>query len=488
MAMPDASSPAPRWVALAGLLSLALAPAHASTFAGPASAEELLPVPQPEVEGPIPGSPPGDPLSDVLEETYPFFGSDLDLEARGYVEEEFFIGGDANVYADGEVVSTHPYETRVVVRRPAKPQRFSGTAFVEWQNVTAGFDLDALWSASADHYIRSGYAWVGVSAQNVGVSQLSQWSPRRYGDLDVTDGGTVTGDALSFDIFSQAALAVRNNTGDIMGGLQVEQALAIGASQSAGFMTRYYNDVLPLVEPVFDGYGYIVGNAPAPAEGRTEPIFQVSSETDVIIGLGSAGRGFEQTELFRRWEVAGTGHSGAAGERARAGVLERDLGPPGPDGCLFGRNGMPLHHVIHAAYDHLVDWADGGAAPPVADLIETDAGGAIVRDELGLAQGGIRLSQIDVPTAVNHGFNAADPNAEQSSQFCFLFGSHIPADETPVPAFGVGELDLDRLYRSHGAYVAAVNRVEKRNVRDGFVVLADSLQNRREAAQSDIGR
>lgn len=487
--MSDASSPRRRWVALAGLLSLVLASASASTFAGPAGAQEdLLPVPQPQVEGPIPGSPPGDPLSDDVEDTYPFFGSDLDLAARGYVEEEFLISGDANVYADGEMASTHPYTTRVVVRRPAKPQHFSGTAFVEWQNVTAGFDLDALWSSSADHYIRSGYAWVGVSAQNVGVSQLTQWSPTRYGGLDVTDGGTVTGDALSFDVFSQAAQAVRNNTGDIMGGLEVEQALAIGASQSAGFMTSYYEDVLPLIQPVFDGYGYIVGSAPAPAEGRTEPIFQVNAETDILIGLGSAARQREQTDLFRRWEVAGTGHSGAVGQRARAGVLTRDLGPPGPDGCLFGRNEMPLHHVLHAAYDHLVDWAAGGVAPPLADLIATDETGAIIRDEHGLARGGIRLSQIDVPTAVNHGFNAADPDAEQTNQFCFLFGSHIPAEETPVPAFGVGELDLDELYESHGDYVSAVNRVENRNLRDGLIVRADSRENRREAAQSDIGR
>lgn len=105
-----------------------------------------------------------------------------------------------------------------------------------------------------------------------------------------------------------------------------------------------------------------------------------------------------------------------------------------------------------------------------------------------MAEGGIRLSKIDVPTAVNHGFNAADPNAEQSSQFCFLFGSHIPADETPVPAFEVGELDLDELYESHGDYISAVNRVEYRNLRDGFIVRADSQQNRREAAQSDIGK
>ena len=50
---------------------------------------------------------------------------------------------------------------------------------------------------------------VGVSAQNVGVSALKQWSPGRYASLDVTDSGTVTGDALSYDIFAAAGQAMR---------------------------------------------------------------------------------------------------------------------------------------------------------------------------------------------------------------------------------------------------------------------------------------
>ena len=50
----------------------------------------------------------------------------------------------------------------------------------------AGYDLDALWNW---RHMREGYVWVGVSAQRVGVNQLSAWSPTRYGTLDVTGGG-----------------------------------------------------------------------------------------------------------------------------------------------------------------------------------------------------------------------------------------------------------------------------------------------------------
>lgn len=238
-----------------------------------------MPIPVPDVEGPIPGSPPGDPESDDIAQTYPFFSTDADLGEYGYVEEEFFISGTANQYEGGEVASEHPYKTRVVVRRPAEQADSNGDVLMEWQNVSAGYDIDALWSPSPDHIMRSGYTWVGVSAQNVGVSQLTEWSPTRYGDLDVTDGGTVEDDQLSYDVFSQAAQAVRADENSVMGGIEVDQVLAIGASQSAGRMTVYYDDILPHIEPVFDGYGYMVGNAPQDID-RSEPVFQVLSETD----------------------------------------------------------------------------------------------------------------------------------------------------------------------------------------------------------------
>ena len=176
-------------------------------------------VPNPVVIGPIPATaPPGDPSHD-----YPFFSTTVNLASHGYVEQEFFFEGVANRYntpelATGSVIdSGHPYRTRMVVRRPASARKFSGTVVMEWQNVTAGYDFDAGWELSYDNIIRRGYAWIGVSAQRVGVHQpvtgLKEWSPNRYGTLDVTQGGAILDDALSYDIFSQAAQAVRSPTG-----------------------------------------------------------------------------------------------------------------------------------------------------------------------------------------------------------------------------------------------------------------------------------
>ena len=132
---------------------------------------------------------------------------------------------------------------------------------------------------------------------------------------------------------------------------------------------------------------------------------------------------------------------------------------------------MPLHHVTAAAYDHLARWSKGGAPPPIADRLDFNPDGTKARNELGLALGGIRLSQVEVPIALNNGDNAG-------ASFCVLFGTHIPFTDAT----------LDELYPNHGRYVSAVTAVDNRNVRDGFIVRADAQENHLEAARSDIGK
>lgn len=418
-------------------------------------------------EGPIPGTVPGDRTSPVLAETYPFFSTHDDLASNGYIEEEFYLSGSAAAYAtDGTLIASDvPYRTRIVVRRPASPNNFNGTVLMEWQNVTAGYDLDALWDG--EHIMRSRYAWVGVSAQRVGVNQLREWSPARYGNLDVTGGGAYLTDQLSYDIFAQAAAAVRSPQGaDPMGGLSVQRVLAIGASQSAGRMSTYYNNILPNVaQPVFDGYAFIVGSAPSRA--GSEPVFHILSETDVITSLGRR----PDSDVYRRWEVAGAAHSGYHGQAYRAPLSQRDLGAPTEYDCTlppFSR--VPLDQVIAAAYEHLDRWI-GGVQPPSAPYLEFSSLLLKARNELGLAQGGIQLSQVAVPIALNTGTNGGE-------SFCLLFGTYQPFDQSLLAS----------LYRNHGAYVSRVAQVNNGNVAAGFILAADGAENIKEAAQSTIGQ
>ncbi|MGH3070700.1 MAG: alpha/beta hydrolase domain-containing protein [Gaiellaceae bacterium] len=442
---------------IAALAAAALLVAPSAT-----SADAIAPV----VEGPIPGTAPGDPASPVLSETYPFFSTWLDLAASGYVEEEFYVSGAADAYstAGAKLASDVPYRTRLIVRRPVSQDAFNGTVLVEWQNVTAGYDLDALWNR---RHIRDGYAWVGVSAQRVGVNQLRGWSPTRYGSLEVTGGGAFTTDQLSYDIFAQAAQALRSpGAVDPLGGLDIERVLAIGASQSAGRMTTYYNVVLPQEQPVFDGYAFIVGSAPTRV--GPEPIVQVLSETDVSTPLTRR----PDSDVFRRWEVAGAAHSGWEGQEYRRSLSIRDLGAAPVYDCTnppFSR--VLLSQVIEAAYGHLARWVDGGAPPPHAPYLEFAGPTTKARNELGLALGGIQLSQVAVPTALNTGSNSGP-------SFCLLFGTHVLFSEE----------QLDALYRNHGRYVSAVARTDAANVEAGFLLPADAEENQREAARTSAGK
>ena len=440
-------------------LVLAAAPSGAA-----AADPERAPVNRPIVTGPIPGTVPGDRLSPNLEDTYPFFSTPDDLAGAGYVEQEFYLSGTADGWdLQGTQVATDvAYRTRLVVRRPTSNLRYNGTVLVEWQNVTAGYDLDALWNGDA--ITRAGYAWVGVSAQRVGVDQLRGWSPTRYGSLDVTGGGQFTADELSYDIFAQAAKSLTDRDRSPLGRLRTRTVLAIGASQSAGRMTVYYQNILPKVEPVFDGYGFIVGTAPTRV--GDEPVFQVLSEADVRTPVRPA-----DTDQFRRWEVAGAAHSGWRGQEYRRPISVRDLGAAPVYNCAappFSR--VPLHHVVAASYDHLVRWVRHGTPPPTAEPLRFNADGTKARNELGLALGGIQLSQVAAPIALNTGDNSGE-------SFCRLFGTYQPFDAAT----------LDELYRNRFAYVARVVHADLRNLFAGYLLPADARQNLADALASDVG-
>jgi hypothetical protein len=254
-------------------------------------------IPNPVVTGPIPATAPlGDPSRN-----YPFFATNNDLAQWGYVEEEFFIQGTANRYntptlATGSIIDGgHPYKTRILVRRPKDPKNFEGTVFVEWSNVTNNRDSDNDWHQVYAHVLRSGYVWVLVAAQRAAVHStttgLRDWNPARYGTLDLTQGGTILNDALSYDVFSQAAQAVRNPTGVApLGPLKAQRIIATGHSQSGGRLITMYNSVVPLGN-AFDAF--IMRGATGGTPVRDDlgiKVFRIQSEADVVGLQGPAHR------------------------------------------------------------------------------------------------------------------------------------------------------------------------------------------------------
>jgi Alpha/beta hydrolase domain len=409
-----------------------LAPAAARAGAVPAaparSAAAPSAVPSPTVTGPVPGT--------------AFTSSTATLEAAGYRQDEFFIAGTAQAYLDDgpwaddgrwnarpNPDAVAPYTTRIFVRRPVDPARFNGTVVVEWLNVSAGLDADPDWLWTQTELLRGGYAYVGVSAQAVGVNFLLRLP--RYAGL------SHPGDAFSYDIFSQAAQAVESPApggpqplGDDLAG-QVRRVIADGESQSAGRMFTYVNAIQPLTSQ-FDGFlihstnGGAPLSQPSPAGSpatptvpavrplqvlRTDgpaPVLVFNTETDVR--PTSAIHAQPDSARFRLWEVAGTSH-----------VDQFLLGTPDCGGAPI--NDAPQTWALRAAIHDLDRWVRTRfLAAPHAPRISTTSG-AIDRDPAtGLAIGGVRLPDLSVPDRTLTG---ARPSPLQNL-FCVLGGATDP--------------------------------------------------------------
>jgi len=421
------------------------------------------------LSGPVAGGVQGGPFAAV------------DVSDDGYLTEEYFLEGEATAYelSDGEhgadgLWNTRPstdnqadFKTRLLVVRPEDSAAFNGTVIVFWMNVTAGFEL-----GSADGEALRGYAWVGVSAQKIGVDGFPQnpqglktWDPERYGAL------VHPGDAFSYDIFTQAARAVgpeRDTEGvDPMAGLEVERLIAAGASQSAARLRTYINGVHHLTG-VFDGYlPFIDFGRPVPfasdlggprrglgASVRTDldvPVIVVNSETEVTSYYGVREA---DSDRFRLWEVAGTSH----------------VSVPRPEQAASGSNWLSYSPVYNAAIRHLDRWITEGVAPPKMPLVEVKPGTPrpeVVRDEHGNARGGIRLPDLEVPTASHSGFGTP----REGTRFGFLYGTATDFDADQLAA----------LYPDSKRYLDAWNAALARSVENGTVLPEDATAMRDQA-------
>ncbi|RNL81678.1 alpha/beta hydrolase domain-containing protein [Halostreptopolyspora alba] len=453
-----------------GATASGLALACGLVGAVPAQAQPAAPTDDPAatVSGPI----------ETTDDSYPFMSPEgpevppieagepieVDLGAHDYVEEEFFLRGTAEHYDSdtGEAVDSSPYTTRMVVRRPAEAADFSGATFLEWNNVSFGQDIEIDWSTSNEYLMRSGHVWVGLSAQRVGVDALRDWDPDRYGDLDV--GGPELDDAPAFDILSQTARALRSPEGvDPLPGLDVEEIIATGHSQSARYLASYHNDVHPHHGEID---GFLIHGAPTELEESRTPVMRLMAEGDVRSRLGSEE---EDSTYFRRWEVAGTSHVAHKDYLTFAPLISREFPDTSPQECdRPPLSRVPFHYVQNAAYDHLVDWVTKGDAPPKAPRLEWEGFTTPSRDAHGNRLGGIRLAEHEVATALNDGVNSGDP-------FCFLQGAHIPFDDAT----------LEELYPKRGHYLLAVNRSVNEAKRDGYLLREDAHESRRAAWQVD---
>jgi len=387
------------------------------------------------VSGPVTGGSKG----------WAFSGPATDLTALGYRQDEYVLEGEAVRYGplpgtelarDGrwqvEPVESSPYKTRMVVVRPVDPSAFNGTVIVLWNNVSAGYENFA--GGDSPEVYEGGYAYVAVSVQRVGVhghgdnpQGLQQWDPERYGSLSIPS------DDYSFDIYTQAANLIApdrpRDALDPMGGLAVRRLIAQGASQSAARLASYLNGVQPITRR-FDAFFFVMyfgggtplevgdevmtvreaaadASQPRIPEGlhllRDDlgiPIMVVNTECEATSCYGVRQ---PDSDRFRYWEVAGASHVSLPAMASSAPRMERDFGFSIPlDQTMQAINQVSVAPVVDAALHHLQAWLTDGTPPPVQARIVFDGDPpVIVRDDNGIARGGIRLPQVEVPLGHN---------------------------------------------------------------------------------------
>jgi hypothetical protein len=488
------------------LLAVALPVGVASVGRAAASAAS------PTVSGPVTGG-----LGAILPPNLNGF----DLAQVGYQQSEFFLTGTANAYTPSGTLTTDgkwtvapgtpaPYTTRVVVYRPVDPKKFNGTVVVEWLNVSGGLDADPDWTQTHNELIRDGFAWVGVSAQAQGVNQLkcsatappslqcpAPGDPGRYGML------SHPGDSYSYDIFSQAGQAIRDDSAQILGGLTPNNLLAAGESQSAGRLVTYIDAVQPLVH-VYDGFlvhsrgagaaPLASGAVPSPTLIRTDlgvPVFVFQTEFD-ISGAFTARQ--PDTNLFRQWEAAGTSHfdtyglligpsdtGDGQGAVANLAAMQHPTKIPGPGGqCTLPINTGGAHWLLNSAIFWLNQWVTKGTPPPSGQplQIKSTSPFAYAKDANGNTIGGVRSPQVDAPIAVLAGIGNTPANGATISRFCGLFGSTVPY--TPA--------QLAALYKNHGQFVSAWGQATQKLVKEGFLLKPDANELNQSAVHSQIGK
>jgi hypothetical protein len=436
-------------------------------------------------------------------------GSGFDLSQVGYESSQYFISGTANSYvsvnpltSDGKwnvtTGASAPYTTRIAVYRPIDPRKFNGTVVVEWLNVSGGVDDSPDWTLTHNELVREGFAWVGVSAQKVGVDAARTTDPTEYTSL------SHPGDSFSYDIFSQAGQAVRSDSSQILGGLTPHKLIAAGESQSAFRMMTYIDAVQPIAH-VYNGFlvhsqfgtgaplsqaPQTVVSAPNPATIRSDlgvPVLEFETQTDVF-NSNLTDRDFVGNPRdFRLWEVAGSSHFDAYGltigpndigngEGAVENLALMQHPPVSPNPALPNCN-KPIntggtHWVLDSAVHWLNLWVNFGIAPPQPAYLATTQASPVVfqNDANGNVIGGVRSPQVDAPIATLAGTG-------NTPAFCTLFGTTVPFSSS----------QLTGLYPTHSAFVFKWDLSTIKDLFAGYLVPADAVELMKSAASSQIG-
>jgi len=355
-----------------------------------------------------------------------------DLAARGYVEEEYLMRGDARIYdwpAPGElkVIAQARYVTRILVRRPKDASRFSGTVIVEPFNPSADVDLPIMWAESHDYFMEAGDAWVGVTIKPNTVDALKRFDPVRYRDLSFPlvrpfteacraaeaayfadiqlpiPAPTLTGETgLAWDILSELGALLKSKAQhNPLRGLPVERVYLTGQSQTAGYTRTYASAISPLArlpngKRIYDGFlgsGHMAWQvplnncaAPLPAadprlitHALGVPDIEISAQSDLRTNASTRRPDSDAPpDLFRHYEVAGASHVDTWELASLPDVSDLTRSGVGPSLAPTAHcrpsdapiSTFPVRYVFDGAWRNLERWVRAGIPPPRATFVQ----------------------------------------------------------------------------------------------------------------------
>ena len=417
------------------------------------------------IEGPLP----------VSDTSYPFCSmkhcrKPYDLAKLGYMEDEFFISGKANVYKENGSggmrikLVQQPYKTRVLVRRPVNQEDFSGRVYLDILNATNNYDNEDLWTRIYNWCVKNGHGYIGITSKPCNLLALKYFNYERYNSLCM-NGETApqpaplvynsvpgTEEGLFWDMLSQTAYQLRYGMRqNFFSGWPIKYLYLTGQSQSGAYLNTYIHYFDTAISPLhlYNGYLNIVGaqlerplcqsKQPKPltflyrANFRTStPFINITSEGDLSLfanfGAGDlihhCPKNSDTPEnRCRYYEIAGAPHYDI-----KCPVMASDsdilASNQHPKNISHEKeqllNDIPLAYYVVGMLEKLHIWATESKAPENIPPIERHADmKTLKRNKDGNVIGGLRPPMLQVPVASYEGLDSSEPMAAIGTQHLF---------------------------------------------------------------------
>lgn len=384
----------------------------------------------------------------------------IDLSAWGYIEEEYLFSGKSHVYTwseDGQTAMVaypdNDYCTRIVVRKPADPAKFSGHIFLEPMNGTEFVDMPGGgWGLTFEYMMNAGDMWIGLSCSDGGFIGMKTFNPERYGRLNfdnpvpkelridhIDPGGRLVDDTfekgLMYDVCAQLGVGLREcKEGTPTFGYDVRFIYMTGLEYQITY-ANVFNKFLRDKDgkSIFDGF-LQYQMTPGGSLNRDEDFWADDDPRNQLpvdvpfIKLKTSGdlrgvfphpfwactwrcRNMDLPEGQMRWyEVAGTSLRYAYRRDVQVAASYEDYIGAGrlPFQVSWPRErvkweNLSMKHIMISCSHNLKEWVEKGIPAPIADYIEIDDAPKpytqFVMDEHGNQLGGIRSTYVDVPVA-----------------------------------------------------------------------------------------